>query len=48
MVGLPEILVFLGFAGGFLYVVTGFLSKYPIVPLRDPRQQESLHHHVIY
>lgn len=46
--GLPEILVFLGFAGAFFYAVTGFLGKYPIVPLKDPRQQESLHHHVVY
>jgi hypothetical protein len=46
--GLPEILVFLGFTGAFMYTMAGFLGKYPIVPLKDPRQQESLHHHVVY
>jgi hypothetical protein len=46
--GLPEILIFAGFAGCFIFVVTKFLSQNPIVPLKDPRIHESLHHHVIY
>lgn len=46
--GFPELLVWVGFAGAFLHASVGFLSKNPIVPLRDPRQQESLHHHVVY
>lgn len=43
-----EVLIFLGFAGLFLFSVTRFLSKNSIVPYRDPRIQESLHHHVTY
>lgn len=46
--GLPEIAVWAGFGGLFLFVVTRFLSKHPIVPVRDPRMHESLHHHVVY
>lgn len=46
--GLKEILIFLGFAGVFLFSVTRFLSKNAIVPYRDPRIAESLHHHVTY
>jgi hypothetical protein len=46
--GLQEIAIWLGFAGAFLFAVTRFLGKYPIVPLHDPRQQESMHHHVVY
>jgi len=43
-----EVLVFLGFAGLFMFAVTKFLSKYSIVPMKDPRQHESTHHHVVY
>lgn len=43
-----EIGIFLGFLGLFLKVVTGFLSSHNLVPLRDPRIDESLHHHVTY
>jgi hypothetical protein len=46
--GLPEITVFIGFAGLFLFFVSRFLGTYPIVPLKDPRQHESLHHNVVY
>ncbi len=46
--GLYEIFIFLGFLGLFLFSVTSFLSRHPIVPLKDPRQQESMHHHVVY
>ncbi len=46
--GLPEIGLWIGFAGAFMYVLTNFLSKNSIVPLKDPRQHESLHHHVVY
>jgi len=48
LLGLPEILIWAGFGGAFLFVVTRFLSRHPIVPLKDPRIQESLHHHVVY
>jgi hypothetical protein len=48
LLGVPEILIWGGFAGAFLFSVTRFLSKHPIVPLKDPRIQESLHHHVVY
>jgi hypothetical protein len=46
--GLPEILIFAGFAGVFLFSVTRFLSKHPVIPYKDPRIHESLHHHVVY
>lgn len=46
--GLPEILIFLGFLGSFLFVTFRFLSKHNIVPLRDPRLHEAVHHHVTY
>ncbi|MGE4132788.1 MAG: molybdopterin oxidoreductase [Bdellovibrionales bacterium] len=46
--GLPEILVWLGFGGIFLFTVTRFLGTHAIVPFRDPRIHESLHHHVTY
>lgn len=48
MLGLPEVLIWGGFAGAFLFTVTRFLSQNPIVPVNDPRIQESLHHHVVY
>jgi hypothetical protein len=40
-----EILVFLGFLGGFGLAVTGFLSRVPVVPQKDPRAHEALHLH---
>lgn len=46
--GLQEIAIWCGFAGAFLFSLTRFLGKYPIVPLHDPRQHESMHHHVVY
>lgn len=46
--GWQEIGVFMGFAGLFLWSVTNFLSRHNIVPIRDPRIEESLHHHVTY
>lgn len=48
VLGVPEILIWLGFGGAFLFTVTRFLSKHPIVPVKDPRQHESMHHHVVY
>jgi len=45
---LPEIGVFLGFLGVFLFSLTKFLSSNKLVPVRDPRIHESLHHHVVY
>ncbi len=46
--GFTEVAVFLGFMGGFALVVARFLSKNPLVPYRDPRIHESIHHHVTY
>ncbi len=43
-----EILIFIGFAGAFMFAVTRFLSKHSIVPMKDPRQHESSDHHVTY
>ncbi len=43
-----EIGVFLGFLGLFLKIVTAFLSRNNLVPIKDPRIEESLHHHVTY
>ncbi|MCC6277595.1 MAG: hypothetical protein IT289_06755 [Oligoflexia bacterium] len=40
-----EIGVFVGFAGGFGYIVTKFLSKVPVQPQKDPRVHEALHLH---
>jgi hypothetical protein len=46
--GWQEIGCFLGFAGVFMFVVTRFLGTHAIVPVKDPRQFESNHHHVVY
>lgn len=46
--GAYEVCLFLGFLGLFLFVVTRFLSRNNLVPIKDPRIQESLHHHVVY
>ena len=46
--GLSEIGIFLGFAGIFILSVTKFWSSNRLVPLKDPRIQESMHHHVVY
>lgn len=43
-----EIGAFLGFLGGFGLVVTQFLAKYNLLPIKDPRKQESTNHHVVY
>ncbi len=48
LLGLPEILIWLGFVGSLVFVVTRFLSQNAIVPVKDPRIHESLHHHVVY
>ncbi len=44
----PEVGTFLMFGGVFLWSVTNFLSKNPLVPVKDPRSEESCHHHVTY
>lgn len=46
--GLPEIGGFILFAGLFVYAVSKFLSQNQLVPVKDPRIHESLHHHVTY
>lgn len=43
-----EIGTFLGFMGVFGLVVTNFMSKYNLIPIKDPRKSESIHHHVVY
>ena len=48
LLGWQEIGVFLGFLGLFICAVSGFLSKNAIVPVKDPRRHESIHHHVTY
>lgn len=40
-----EIGIALGMLGAFLWSIYGFLSKYSIIPVGDPRLEESLHHH---
>lgn len=46
--GLPELGGIALFGGLFLFAVTRFLSRNEVVAIRDPRIQESLHHHVVY
>lgn len=46
--GILDFLVWCGFLGLFLMCVTRFWSKHAIVPVHDPRQHESNHHHVVY
>ena len=43
-----ELGTMLMFGGLFVWSVTNFLSKNPVVPLKDPRLDESLAHHVVY
>ncbi|MCC6137010.1 MAG: molybdopterin oxidoreductase [Bdellovibrionaceae bacterium] len=43
-----EIGAFVGFLGLFGLVVTRFLSQYNLLPIKDPRREESNHHQVIY
>src|SRR6185312_17328134 len=40
--GFYEICIFAGVAGAFLFAITRFLSRNSLVPLRDPRLDESL------
>ncbi len=46
--GWQEVGVFMGFLGLFMMMVTRFLSKNNLVPIKDPRIQESIHHEVTY
>ncbi|CAN5697757.1 membrane protein [soil metagenome] len=43
-----EVGSFLMMGGLFLWSVTNFLSKHKLVPVRDPRISEAIHHHVTY
>lgn len=36
------------FGGLFMWALTTFLSKNRLIPVKDPRIEESLHHHVTY
>lgn len=40
-----ELAVVIGFFGGFMLVVGKTLAKHNLVPLKDPRLNEALHHH---
>ena len=46
--GFYEIFIFLAFVGAFVYSVIGFLSKNSMIVMKDPRQHESMSHHVTY
>ena len=46
--GWQEVGVFMGFLGLFMMMLTRFLSKNNLVPIKDPRIQESIHHEVTY
>jgi hypothetical protein len=48
ILGWQEIGPFLLFGGLFLWSVTNFLNKNHLVPIRDPRIDEALHHRVTY
>ena len=43
-----EVGSFLMLGGIFFWSTTSFLSKHKLVPVRDPRIEESIHHHVTY
>lgn len=43
-----ELGTMLMFGGCFIWSVTNFLSKNSLVPIKDPRREESIHHHVTY
>lgn len=45
---LPEILIFLGFGGLFVFSVARFLGRNKLLAQKDPRIGESMHHHVVY
>ena len=44
--GLTEVALFLSGLGLFVGTVMYFLSRHSIVPLKDPRTHEALHHHI--
>lgn len=43
-----EVGAFLLFGGLFLWTLTSFLTRNNIIPVKDPRIDESTHHHVTY
>jgi|APTNR8051073442_1049403.scaffolds.fasta_scaffold22697_2 hypothetical protein len=44
--GLVEILIFIGFAGAFLFMFFLELAKHPLINEKDPYFQESVKHHI--
>lgn len=48
MMGISEIGVFLGFLGMFIFAISRFLSRYSLIPMKDPRRHESMAHSVTY
>lgn len=47
-IGIPEILIFIGFFAAFLYVVFSSLNNKELEITEDPFLEESLHHHFDY
>ncbi|GIV33558.1 MAG: hypothetical protein KatS3mg031_1093 [Chitinophagales bacterium] len=45
--GLTELFITLGFAGGFIFVVLKTLTKASLVPVNDPYLKESVIHHTL-
>jgi len=48
ILGWQEVVTFMLFGGLYLWSVTSFLSTHNVVPVKDPRIDESIHHHVTY
>lgn len=46
--GFYEVFIFAAFIGAFVYRVANFLSKNSVIVTKDPRQHESMSHHVTY
>lgn len=46
--GFLEVGILLGFIGLFLFTLFHFLSRYPLIPLKDPGKEESAEHVVHY
>ncbi|NNC94796.1 MAG: quinol:cytochrome C oxidoreductase [Chitinophagales bacterium] len=44
--GLIELFIFIGFAGGFIFTVLNNLQKASLIPVNDPYLKESIKHHI--
>lgn len=47
-IGIVEILIFIGFLGGFIFMFFHQLAKFDLYPVNDPYIKESIRHHVEY